>query len=60
MWKCVMNVENVLEEYIFNPKANSKLYTAFVSVAWLHSRRVWMLNWNACSQDLLSTENMMR
>ncbi len=31
---------------------NAKLYTAAITTAWLCSRRVWVLNWPACSLDL--------
>ncbi len=37
---------------------NAKPHTAAVTTAWLHSRRVWVLNWPACSPDILPIENI--
>ncbi len=37
---------------------NAKPYTAAIITAWLHSRRVWVLNWPACSSDLSPVENI--
>ncbi len=31
---------------------NAKPYTAAIATAWLSNRRVWVLNWPACSPDL--------
>ncbi len=37
---------------------NAKPHTAAITTAWLHSRRVRVLNWPACSPDLLPLENI--
>ncbi len=37
---------------------NAQPYTAAIITAWLHSRRVWVLNWPACSSDLSPLENI--
>ncbi len=39
---------------------NAKPHTAAISTAWLSSRRVRVLNWPACSPDLLPIENICR
>ncbi len=39
---------------------NAKLHTAAITKAWLHNRRVWVLNWSACSPDLSPIENIWR
>ncbi len=39
---------------------NAKPHTAAITTAWLHSRRVWVPNWPACSPDLSPTENIWR
>ncbi len=39
---------------------NAKPHTAAITTAWLHSRRVRVLNWPACSPDLLPIENIWR
>ncbi len=36
---------------------NAKPHTAAITTAWLHSRRVRVLNWPACSPDLSRIEN---
>ncbi len=36
---------------------NAKPHTAAITTAWLHSRRVQVLNWAACSPDLSPIEN---
>ncbi len=37
---------------------NAKPHTAAITTAWLHSRRVRVLNWAACSPDLSLIENI--
>ncbi len=37
---------------------NAKPHTAANTTAWLRSRRVWVLNWPACSSDLSHIENI--
>ncbi len=39
---------------------NAKPHTAAITTAWLHSRRVRVLNWPACSPDLSPIENIWR
>ncbi len=39
---------------------NAKPHTAAITTAWLHNRRVWVLNWSACSPDLSPIENIWR
>ncbi len=39
-------------------KNNAKSHTAAITTAWLHSRRVRVLNWPACSPDLSPIENI--
>ncbi len=42
----------VLEQHML-PSRQCKPHTAAITTAWLHSRRVRLLNWPACSPDLL-------
>ncbi len=37
---------------------NAKPHTAAITTSWLHSRRVRVLNWPACSPDLSPIENI--
>ncbi len=37
---------------------NAKPHSAAITTAWLHSRRVRVLNWPACSPDLSPIENI--
>nr|ACO13342.1 Transposable element Tcb1 transposase [Esox lucius] len=37
---------------------NTKAHSAHITTAWLLSKRVWVLNWSACSPDLPPTENI--
>ncbi len=37
---------------------NAKPHTAAITTAWLHSRRVRVLNWPACSSDLSPIKNI--
>ncbi len=37
---------------------SSKPHTAAITTAWLHNRRVRVLNWSACSPDLSHIENI--
>ncbi len=39
---------------------NAKPNTAAITTAWLHSRRVGVLNWSACTPDLSPMENIWR
>ncbi len=39
---------------------NAKPHTAAITTAWLHSRRVQVVNWPACSPDLSPIENIWR
>ncbi len=39
---------------------NAKPHTAAITTAWLHSRRVWVLNWPACSPDLSPINKIWR
>uniref|UniRef100_A0AAY5K5G3 Tc1-like transposase DDE domain-containing protein n=1 Tax=Esox lucius TaxID=8010 RepID=A0AAY5K5G3_ESOLU len=39
-------------------KDNAKPHSAHITTAWLHSKRVWVLNWPACSPDLSPIENI--
>ncbi len=39
---------------------NAKPHTAAITTAWLHSRRVRVMNWPACSPDLSPIENIWR
>ncbi len=43
--------------YVFQ-QDNAKPHTVAITSAWLRSRRVWVLNWSACSPDLSPIENI--
>ncbi len=62
-----MNAERyikVLEQHMLPSRRcvfqqdNAKPHTAAITTAWLHSRRVRVLNWPACSPDLSPIENI--
>ncbi len=64
-----MNAERyikVLEQHMLPSRRglfqqdNAKPHTAAITTAWLHSRRVRVLNWPACSPDLSPIENIWR
>ena len=38
---------------------NTKQPTVSITTAWLHNRRIWVLEWPAGSPDLLPTENIL-
>ncbi len=44
--------------HLFQQQDNAKPHTAAITTAWLHSRRVRVLNWPACSPDLSPIENI--
>ncbi|KAF3689100.1 Transposable element Tcb1 transposase Transposable element Barney transposase [Channa argus] len=68
IWKGTINAENyieVLEQHMLPSRQclfqerpcivqqdNAKPHTASITTAWLHRRRVWVLNWPPCSPDL--------
>ncbi len=63
-----MNAERyikVLEQHMLPPgrcvfqQDNAKPHTAAITTAWLHSKRVRVLNWPACSPDRYWTEHML-
>ncbi len=62
-----MNAERyikVLEQHMLPSRRrvfqqdNATLHTAAITTAWLSSRRVYVLNWPACSPDLSPIENI--
>ncbi len=64
-----MNAERyikVLEQHMLPSRQrvfqqdNAKPHTAAITTAWLHSRRVRVLNWPLCSPDLSPIENIWR
>jgi len=61
MLSCVWMIDVVFQgrPYIF-PQDNAKPHTASISTPWLHSRRVQVLHWPACSPDLSSVENIWK
>ncbi len=55
----------VLEQHMLPSKRlfqqdNAKPHTAAITTAWLHSGRVRVMNWPACSPDLSPIENIWR
>ena len=38
--------------------SNAKPHTASIATTWPHRKRVWVLNWSACSPDLSPIENI--
>ncbi len=64
-----MNAERyikVLEQHMLPSRQrlfqqdNAKRHTVAITTAWICSRRVWLLNWPACSPDLSPIENIWR
>ncbi len=62
-----MNAERyikVLEQHMLPSRRrvfqqdNAKPHIAVITTAWLSIRRVWVLNWPACSPDLSPIENI--
>ncbi len=39
---------------------NAKPHTAAITTAWLHSRRVWVLNWPACSWRIIKMKKYVK
>ncbi len=64
--KGIMNAERYIKQHMLPSRRrvfqqdNAKPHTAAITTAWLHSRRVRVLNWAACSPDLSPIEKIWR